>query len=873
MHLPVVHCRECGAMGWAGTKKGAGHLNQSRPSTFLPLVFHLQPNHHLHLSKRHPDTQEGAAGIANKICGYCLHILHGEDVSTCPVCGKPNKLIPVLVANTRIKRTETAHGTHNCPFCDTYDSLTIVGSRAASLTSVAISQVFASIFNDDKKLLTFSDSVQDASHRASFFTGRTYRFNFRSSLQKYIDQTTGQLSLDEIPEKFTEYWLKEKGEPDFISTFLAPDMSWFEDYEYLTSNGKIPDGSNLLDEVCRRVDWEITSEYGFNCRIGRTLEKSGSSIAYVESQRIEKAAMFLIEPLRNEIGCLRELDRETLLQFLYGLLTQLKNKGAVFHPALRSYVENWGGYYSINLISFMPNFGKRSRTPAFVTSKGGTRFDTLLGKGSSRTWYEDWVVWKFFKYYPKIDIYAEQIYSLVFPVLVKFGILEETQLQGHYVWGISRAAMLVCKDVMQFRCDTCGHNISAAKAEASWWRGNSCLRFECPGNYREEPPIEDYYGKLYSKGDVQRVFAEEHTGLLEREKRELIERSFISGENPWDPNLLSCTPTLEMGIDIGDLSSVILCSVPPSQANYLQRIGRAGRRDGNSFSMAVANARPHDLYFYDQPEEMIAGRMEPPGCFLNAPAVLERQFTAFCFDRWIETGVAGNALPTRLGQVLSNLGKKDKQNLFPFNLLDFIELNRTNLFDRFTRMFQSLTVESIVSLKAFVEGHDGEQNLRYRILNGLNSIDKEKRALQDKVKKLSYRIKQKENDPVKDKNYERDLDDLRLEKSAMNGIIRSILEKDTFNFFTDEGLLPNYAFPQAGVILRSVIYRKKKNIDGPRKYQTKIFEYERPAVSAIHELAPANRFYAEGRKVTVDQIDMATSELEEWRFCNSLHLS
>ena len=39
----------------------------------------------------------------------------------------------------------------------------------------------------------------------------------------------------------------------------------------------------------------------------------------------------------------------------------------------------------------------------------------------------------------------------------------------------------------------------------------------------------------------------------------------------WDPNVLSCTPTLEMGIDIGDLSTVILCSMPPAQAQFLQR--------------------------------------------------------------------------------------------------------------------------------------------------------------------------------------------------------------------------------------------------------------------------------------------------------------
>ena len=40
---------------------------------------------------------------------------------------------------------------------------------------------------------------------------------------------------------------------------------------------------------------------------------------------------------------------------------------------------------------------------------------------------------------------------------------------------------------------------------------------------------------------------------------------------------------------------------------------------------------------------MIQGLVETPGCFLNASAVLERQFTAYVFDRWVETGVPEGA--------------------------------------------------------------------------------------------------------------------------------------------------------------------------------------------------------------------------------------
>ena len=56
-----------------------------------------------------------------------------------------------------------------------------------------------------------------------------------------------------------------------------------------------------------------------------------------------------------------------------------------------------------------------------------------------------------------------------------------------------------------------------------------------------------------------------------------------------------------------------------------------------------------------------------------------------------------------------------------------------------------------------------------------------------------------------------------MEKSSLNAIIAKINDKDTFNFFTDEGLLPNYSFPEAGVTLRSIILKKKAKADDARQ--------------------------------------------------------
>jgi Helicase conserved C-terminal domain len=107
-----------------------------------------------------------------------------------------------------------------------------------------------------------------------------------------------------------------------------------------------------------------------------------------------------------------------------------------------------------------------------------------------------------------------------------------------------------------------------------------------------------------------------------------VERAFREPTRYNDPNVLSCTPTLELGIDIGDLSAVILASVPRGPASYVQRAGRAGRRTGNAFLVTFAGRREREQYFLAEPRDMIAGEIIPPGCYLSAIEILRRQYVA-----------------------------------------------------------------------------------------------------------------------------------------------------------------------------------------------------------------------------------------------------
>lgn len=877
--LPIIHCRECGVMGWAGVKRQSDPVIDSSLKGFYTAFFHNDHKVRFLFPEENIEVDDSIGDIRD-LCSDCLRLSDIKTSKTCVACGSEN-LVRVFVPHSNIRVEEKTEGSHDCPYCNAKNSLTIVGSQAASLTSVLIAQLFSSGFNDDKKLLAFSDSVQDAAHRAGFFAARTYRFNFRTALQKYVTDVGQGQKLSEAPSGFADYWRNQMDMKTYVATFLAPQMEWFPDYDYLKHSGRLPDDSQLIDDINRRISWEIFAEYGFNCRIGRTLEKTGSSAAHVDSASLNRASNGLLEILRNEIGGLRELDETTLKMFLLGVINNLKSHGAIAHDGLRDFMFNHGGTYVINrVLNWMPPMSQNARIPVFLTNRPNTRFSQITGNfAKTRTWHQDWAWKAFFPTDHMIASSTDHLYKLVIENLTSFGILNEsTAKSGSKVWGLNPDTLRLSLNPRSFKCAKCGHNMTADVSEAGLWEGSPCMRYRCGGNYSLSLKGKDYYGTLYATGDVNRIFSSEHTGLLKRDDRERLESRFKSGSDkrdPWDPNLLSCTPTLEMGIDIGDLSSVILCSVPPTQANYLQRVGRSGRTDGNALNTTIANAKPHDLFFYADPLEMISGNVDTPGVFLNASAVLERQLTAYCFDNWVASGITEAALPKRMGKALNNLDKPDDSK-FPFNLLKFISTGHADLLPGFIKLFEgSLSEESQIALKGFISGNKAtDGSLPWKILNGIQGRKSERDSLRKKLRTLSEKIRKKEKNPEKGQHHKLEIEELEQEKEGISGVLTSIRDQNTFNFMTDEGLLPNYAFPEAGVTLRSVIYRKKRQSAGNKGlYDSWTEQYQRSAVSAIEDLAPGSTFYAGGRKVKIDQVDVSLSETTAWRLCENCSYS
>ena len=120
------------------------------------------------------------------------------------------------------------------------------------------------------------------------------------------------------------------------------------------------------------------------------------------------------------------------------------------------------------------------------------------------------------------------------------------------------------------------------------------------------------------------------------------ERKFNSGELP----ILFCSPTMELGVDIKDLSVVHMRGVPPTPANYAQRSGRAGRGGKAALVLAFAShGNVHDHYFFRNSRDMIAGVVAPPRIDLINKELIE----AHLLSTWL------SIVKPRLGRSVSGV--------------------------------------------------------------------------------------------------------------------------------------------------------------------------------------------------------------------------
>jgi DEAD/DEAH box helicase domain-containing protein len=167
-----------------------------------------------------------------------------------------------------------------------------------------------------------------------------------------------------------------------------------------------------------------------------------------------------------------------------------------------------------------------------------------------------------------------------------------------------------------------------------------------------------------------------------------------------------------------------------AQANYVQRAGRAGRSTGNALLITMAVSKPHDLFFWGEPKEMMAGSV-------GTGRVLECIGGAGAAADCLHAGLLG----ARVWQVGGDSGRDslrlqcdswpgDVEVSVPVAQL-FVEQHRGELLDRFVRLFNQadrnpLSETTEAWLSKFINGSNDEPgSLGWKIIDKLNGIAKD----------------------------------------------------------------------------------------------------------------------------------------------------
>ena len=126
--------------------------------------------------------------------------------------------------------------------------------------------------------------------------------------------------------------------------------------------------------------------------------------------------------------------------------------------------------------------------------------------------------------------------------------------------------------------------------------------------------------------------AAEHSAQQSSDLLDKYEKSFKDG---WI-NLLSCSTTMEMGIDIGGIQLVAMNNVPPHPANYLQRAGRAGRRsETRSTAVTLCKSNPHDQNVFLDTRWAFKAKLPPPVVSLNSAVIVQRHVNSMMLAHFL----------------------------------------------------------------------------------------------------------------------------------------------------------------------------------------------------------------------------------------------
>ena len=361
------------------------------------------------------------------------------------------------------------------------------------------------------------------------------------------------------------------------------------------------------------------------------------------------------------------------------------------------------------------------------------------------------------------------------------------------------------------------------------------------------------------------VWAEEHSAQLSPRENRRLQDLFKAGLR----NILSSTTTLELGIDIGGLNAVFLSNVPPSNVNYMQRGGRAGRRaDGSSIVVTFSRNRGFDRNVFSHMGQYLERTIRRPDVLLNRKRLVERHIHAMLLGEFFQQvrppathvgamrayGLMGLFCAVPLPPYWDSASKPElpaaRRPVQPVSESEWWNPNATSL----AQQFQSFL--------SWAAGSKAEA-LRLRVSHLLAMTPFASQADASTWPPLIEQVGTRYSNAIAEwrTTYEsllegwRQADDssgnARRQANALRYQAMAFHEMTVIEALADEQFLPRYGFPIGLLRLCVLAVTESDKPDGkPYVREEDQYRLERPGILAMREYVPGASFFVGNKVVT-----------------------
>ena len=352
-----------------------------------------------------------------------------------------------------------------------------------------------------------------------------------------------------------------------------------------------------------------------------------------------------------------------------------------------------------------------------------------------------------------------------------------------------------------YHCNTC-NNLTSLNLR------DTCPTYRCDGRLQRCDPAkvfgDNHYRRLYLEIGPIKLVAKEHTAQLTSEAAAELQTEFVQAR----VNVLSCSTTFELGVDVGQLESVFMRNVPPSAANYIQRAGRAGRRTSSTaFALTFAQRRSHDLTHFNDPQRMVSGEISAPHFQIANEKIVRRHVYATALAAFWKRR------PDTFGQVRSFFFRDGKNG--PEMLADYLASRPEDLYASLQQvvpreLHQRLELENW----GWIDGlFDKEEGVLLRALeqvtNDVHELDQARERLIQASKPSDHLLR----------------------------VINTIKKKYLINHLSSRNVIPKYGFP-VDVVSLQILH----HAEAARR-----LELDRDLRISLAEYAPSSQVVAGGR--------------------------